>query len=318
MNILKYKNIYFIISGIAIFLSIISVAVFGFNLSIDFKGGSIYEISYQDKVPSLLEVKAAVQQVDLGLTTVQQLGTNNFVIKTSKLTSDLKDQLEIKLTIDNQFSFQEERVKLIGPSISSELGTRAIFAILLVTIVIILFITYVFRKVSQPISSFKYGFVAIITLLHDIIIPIGIFAILGAFFIDYQIDVLFVTALLAILGYSVNDTIVVFDRIRENLNKEKKPEEIKGKKFEEIIEKSLQQTIVRSVNTSVTTLIVLMSFYFLGGETTQPFALVLAIGVLVGTYSSIFLASPLLILIEKYQKEKKIVVKEEVDESTYL
>ena len=172
------------------------------------------------------------------------------------------------------------------------------------TIITILFIAYVFRKVSQPVSSFKYGLAAIIALLHDIIIPVGIFSILGTFFVNYQIDVLFVTAILAILGYSVNDTIVIFDRIRENLNKEKHPEKIKGEKFEKIIGESLNQTITRSLNTSITTLIVLLFFYLLGGETTKPFALVLTIGVLVGTYSSIFLASPLLVFMEKTQKNK--------------
>jgi len=160
----------------------------------------------------------------------------------------------------------------------------------------------VFRKVSQPVSSWKYGLVAIIALAHDIIIPAGIFAFLGSRFIEFQIDVLFVMALLAILGFSVNDTIVVFDRIRENLRMNREYRE--RREFDETVGDSLKQTYSRSLNTSITTLIVLVALYLIGGASTQQFALVLAIGVVAGTYSSIFLASPLLVSLERWGNKR--------------
>lgn len=221
------------------------------------------------------------------------------------MPDEIKAQLQNELTIDGQHTFEEKRVKTIGPSVSSELATKSLFAILFVSIVIVLFIAYVFGGVSKPVSSFKYGLVAIVALVHDIAVPTGIFAALGSLFVNYQIDVLFITALLAILGFSVNDTIVVFDRIRENL-KVSKEKNIKGEVFEKIVGKSLKQTITRSINTSLTTFIVLAALFFIGGETVKPFALVLMLGVLVGTYSSIFIASPLLVYIEKFQKDKKV------------
>ncbi|HIP34135.1 MAG TPA: hypothetical protein EYG89_05375 [Bacteroidia bacterium] len=169
---------------------------------------------------------------------------------------------------------------------------------ILVSLVIILFIAYVFSGVSRPVNSYKYGLIAIIALIHDIIIPTGIFALLGSMFVGFQIDVLFITAILAILGYSVNDTIVVFDRVRENIKNAGK--NISGKNFEKIVGDSINQVIRRSIFTSATTLIVIVFLYFMGGENTKPFALVLGIGVLAGTYSSIFIASPLLIYTEKF------------------
>ncbi len=304
MKILQYKRVYLTISAMLVLFSLVSVVFFGFNLSVDFKGGTVYEIAYQEKVPELAKVKTAITNAGLPLATVQQLGEKNFIIKTDNLSDEIKTKLKQDLQFNNQYQFEEVRLKNIGPAISSELATKSLFAILFVSIAIILFITYVFRGVSRPVSSFKYGLVAVVALIHDIIIPTGIFAALGSVFITYQIDILFVTALLAILGFSVNDTIVVFDRVRENLRKSKE-KNIKGKKFEEIVGKSLNETIVRSVNTSLTTFIVLFFLFIFGGEAIKPFALILMLGVLVGTYSSIFLASPLLVYIEKFQKEKK-------------
>jgi len=304
MKILKNKKIYLSISGLLVFLSIISVLWFGFNLSVDFKGGTVYEIQYKNSIPTLDQITKSLKKENVKNVTIQKKGGDFFVIKTPDFSEEIKKNINRGLNLDGKYSFEEKRVKSIGPSISSELENKSIFAIIFVSIIIILFIAYVFRKVAKPVSSFKYGLVAVIALIHDIIIPIGVFALLGHFFVDYQIDVLFVTALLAILGYSVNDTIVIFDRIRENLNREKNPDNIQGKKFEKIVGESLNQTIVRSLNTSITTFIVIILLYIFGGETTKPFALVLSIGVLVGTYSSIFLASPLLILIEQKQKKK--------------
>jgi preprotein translocase subunit SecF len=168
----------------------------------------------------------------------------------------------------------------------------------LIILAIVLFIAYAFRKVSEPISSWKYGIVAIIALLHDVIIPTGVFAVLGHFK-GFEIDTLFITALLVVLGFSVHDTIVVFDRVRENLRhaSAKKP-------FDQIVGESISQTFTRSINTSLTTLLALVVLYFVGGPSTQHFSLALIIGIIAGTYSSVFIGSPLLVTIWKWQDKK--------------
>jgi preprotein translocase subunit SecF len=302
MKILKYKRVYLTISAMLVLFAIASISFFGFNLSIDFKGGTVYEITYPENAPSISQVKEVAIKSGLPTATVQKLDQNDFVIKAAEISDENLTKLKNNLSFNSEYSFEEKRVKNIGPSVSGELATKSLFAILFVSLAIVLFIAYVFRGVSKPVSSFKFGLVAVIALIHDIIIPTGIFAALGSVFVNYQIDVLFVTALLAILGFSVNDTIVVFDRVRENL-KNSKEKKIRGEKFEKIVGKSLEETIVRSLNTSITTFIVLLVLFIVGGEVIKPFALVLMLGTLFGTYSSIFIASPLLVYIEKFQKE---------------
>ncbi len=313
MNILKYKRIYLTISGMLVLLSLAAVAFFGFNLGIDFKGGTIYGVKYEKNVPLLNEVKKAVSDSGFAVSQVQKLGENEFLIKVPELSDEMKAKLDKHLIIDGS-EFKVDQLKTISPSVSTEFVNKSIWAIILVVVIIVLFIAYVFRGVSRPVSSYKYGLIAIVALLHDVIIPTGIFALLGSMFVEYQIDVLFVTAILAILGYSVNDTIVVFDRVRENLKLENNGRGVEGEKFEEVVGKSLEQTIRRSVFTSLTTLIVIGFLYFMGGENTKPFALVLGIGVIAGTYSSIFIASPLLTYVEKFWKSEIKKTKEEMTE----
>lgn len=192
----------------------------------------------------------------------------------------------------------QKRFSTIGPTVGSELATNATYGIIGVVIAIVLFVAFAFRKVSEPVSSWIYGSTAIIALIHDILLPTGVFAVLGHI-MGAQVDLLFVMALLAILGYSVNDTIVVFDRIRENLRENY--DELSDN-FADIVGDSLSQTYARSINTSLTTLIVLAALYFLGGESTRLFALTLLVGVLAGTYSSIFFASPILVQFREWQK----------------
>jgi len=172
----------------------------------------------------------------------------------------------------------------------------------LVVFCIITFIAFAFRGVSKPVQSWKYGVVAIITLLHDILLPLGLFAVLGHFF-GAEVDALFIVALLTILGISINDTIVVFDRIRENLRLNE--ERNKREEYEEVVGRSIIQTLARSINTSLTVIIVLISLYFLGPVATQNFALTLIVGMVAGTYSSIFLASPLLVAWDRLSAKKK-------------
>ena len=293
MFVVKNRKIFFSISAILVLLSIISMLVWGFNFGIDFTGGSILEVEYLTERPSPDEIK---EVINIGEYLAQPTGDRGYIIRTKDLSEEERLSLISSLSFGGNKEFQEKRFNTIGPVIGNELRQKALLSILLVVLAIILFIAFAFRKVSKPVSSWKYGLVAIVALIHDIIIPTGIFITLGAL-IGVEIDILFVTALLAILGFSVNDTIVVFDRVRENLrlNEEYKRRE----SFEETIGKSLNQTYTRSINTSLTTLFVLLALFFLGGDSTRYFTLTLIIGVLAGTYSSIFLASPLLVVLGK-------------------
>jgi len=291
MFIIKNRKIFFIISAILVAGAIASVSIFGLNLGIDFKGGSILEVSYPDTRPELAVVQEKVNDAVSGQVTIQPTGENGFIVRAEGSSNEDRNALLSALSLDMEDTPTEERFNAIGPTIGAELRSKAWIAIITVVIAIILFIAFVFRHVSEPVSSWKYGMIAIVALAHDIIIPTGIFAALG-----YEIDSLFIIALLAILGLSVNDTIVVFDRVRENLK------DRISKDFGETVGKSLQQTFTRSINTSLTTLFVLLTLYFIGPDTTQHFALALALGMFFGTYSSIFLASPLLVAIERLQK----------------
>jgi len=306
MWIIKNRKLLFSITGVTALLSLTSILVFGFNPGIDFQGGSLLEVTYTQERPATSNIQSVTNDLDLPGSIIQQIDEKGVIIKTAELTDEKKIELTNELSFNEEFPFIEERYKNLGPTISSELKNKSIFAIFLVVIAIVLFIAYTFNGVSRPVSSFRYGLVAIVALIHDILIPTAVFAALGSFLVDYQIDVLFVTALLAILGFSVNDTIVVFDRIRENLKTAlDKKKKVTGDAFREIVGRSLEQTFRRSLNTSITTLIPLAFLFFIGGDATKPFALVLAIGVIAGTFSSLFIASPLLTVIEQYQKPPK-------------
>jgi len=291
MFVIKYRKFFFALSGLMVGASILAIFVWGLNLGIDFKGGSILEIEYINKRPEVEIISQDLETLSLGTFNLQPTGELGYLIRTRDLSEVEKENLDNLLTLEGQFEFVEKRYTSIGPAIGQELARRGVIAILLVVALIILFIAFVFRHVSRPVSSWRYGLVAIIALVHDIIIPIGLFSFLG-YWRGAEIDALFLTALLAILGLSVNDTIVIFDRIRENLRNRISPH------FTETVGISLEETISRTINTSLTTLFVLLSLLFFGGETTKDFALVLSLGMVIGTYSSIFLAAPLLVLFE--------------------
>lgn len=300
MFIINHKNIFFTISALFVGFSLFAIFFWGLNPSIEFTGGSIVEVTFPQGRPDISELQTALAERFQTVPLIQPTGENGFVVRMRELAPEEHPVLLEALSHGGTKEVVEDRYNLVGPSIGEELRKKAFIAIGLVLVGIILFIAFAFRKVSQGnvlsinrgVSSWHYSVSAIIALAHDIIIPTGMFSFLGSRFISAQIDVLFVTALLAILGYSIHDTIVVFDRVRENL---KKNQELKLKAtFEETVGKSLMQTMGRSINTSLTTLLALLALYFLGSEATKNFALVLSVGVIVGTYSSIFLASPLL------------------------
>ena len=231
---------------------------------------------------------------------VRETNETGYILRSKNITDDEKDVI-IGFLIENHGELEEIRFNDIGPTLGSELRGKALVSILIVILAIILFVAYAFRQVSKPVSSWKYGLVAILAFGHDVLIPIGLFAFLGQFY-AVEIDTLFVIAILVVLGYSINDTIVVFDRIRENLKDI--PDNKREERFDEIVGKSLRQTVSRSINTSITTLIALLALFIVGSEATKWFSLALVAGVIAGTYSSIFFAAPMLVTLGKIGKKK--------------
>lgn len=298
MFVIKYKKFFVGLSILFVALSIASIAIFGLKLGIDFKGGSSLDLTYPGTRPSVEEVKNALVNAGFGDASVQPVGEKGIVIKSRTLSESERATVVSLASLGGKSQVEQKSFTTIGPSVGSELKKKAIASIILVLIAIILFVAYAFRKVSYPVSSWKYGFVVIVALIHDLIIPSGIFALLGHFY-GVEVDTLFIVALLTTLGLSISDTIVVFDRIRENIGvKQNMP-------FGELVGQSLSQTFARSISTSVVVLLMVLSLVFFGPASTQLFSIVLAIGMFFGIYSSIFLASPLLVLVEKLQTKKK-------------
>jgi len=296
MDIVEKRNIFFLISGAAVVVSLFAIVVWGIHFGIDFTGGSLLEIRYSDIAPEPIAIKERVETLGFGDVIVQRTDETGVIIRMKDISEEERLKLSEALSFDKAKTFTEERFTSIGPSVGAELKRKAIIALVLTLISIIIFVAFAFRKVSEPVSSWKYGLVAIFALVHDVTIPTGVMALLGKFY-GVEADALFVTALLATLGISVNDTIVVFDRIREHLSLRS------AKKFKDTVSMSLNQTITRSVNTSVTTLLALLALYVFGPEATKTFALILSIGLIVGTYSSIFIASPLLVVLERFSQK---------------
>jgi preprotein translocase subunit SecF len=302
MFIVRYRKIFFAISLALMVFAVGSMVFRGFNLGIDFTGGSIVEVSYENGRPDSALIHEKLAPLSLGSYSLRPTGEKSFVLRTKELDQQAKENVFSALSLDGQVSASEDRSNTIGPVVGQELRTKALVAIAVTILGIVLFVTFAFRKVSQPVSSWKYGITTIIALVFDVAVPAGIFIALTPY-TGAEIDLLFVTALLAILGYSVHDTIVVFDRVRENLRLNM--EAHKKEDFESVIGRSLTQTMARSINTSLTLIFVLLALYFLGGESTRHFALLLTIGAISGTYSSVFLASPILIDFEKLTKRNR-------------
>jgi preprotein translocase subunit SecF len=300
MFVVKYRKIWFALSTILFIASLWAVFNYGFNLSIDFKGGTLTEVHYPNTLPEKAKVEEWVASRNYGGYSVRPTGEAGYVVRTRELNEDEKNMLNAALTPPT-FGGTIERQTTIGPTAGAALQNKAVKAISVVVLMIVLFVTFAFRRVSRPVASWKYGLATIIALAHDVIIPTGLFVYLGSV-AGIEIDLLFVTGLLAILGYSVHDTIVVFDRVRENLsiNQEKNITE----PFETTVGKSVNQTFARSINTSLTIFITLVALYMYGSPATENFSLLLIVGLIAGTYSSIFVASPLLVTFYQLQKNK--------------
>ncbi len=298
MFIIRYRNVFFGITGLLVLASIASVALFGLNIGPDFTGGTLAEAHYAGSVPSAAQLSASLEQAGVSGATLRAV-EGGYILRAGPLSQDARAALPGALSVDGAYSPTIDRVTEVGPTVGVELRNKAFIALALVLLAIVCFIAFAFRKVSEPVSSWIYGLIAILTLLHDVIVPVGVFALFGYLW-GAQVDTLFLTAILTVLGYSVHDTIVVFDRVRENLRKNK--ESNRKEDFEITAGASVRQTFARSVNTSVTTLLSLVALYLLGPASTEDFALVLIVGIAIGTYSSICLATPLLVTIERWKR----------------
>jgi len=282
----KYRKIYFAFSGILILASIVFLIIFGLKPGIDFTGGSILEIEYIQERPSNEEIREQLSGFDLGNIYIQPTGEKGVILRMKDIDEGLHQQISEKLK-EGETEIKESRFESIGPVIGQELKQKTKIVVVLVLLSIVIYIALAFRRIQTPLRSWQYGIISVLALLHDILIPLGVFSILGKFY-DVEISIPVVTALLAVLGYSVNNTVVVFDRIREGLLK-------RGGYFEDIVNYSLNQTLARQINTSLTTLFVVAAIFFFGGETLKYFALALILGIAAGTYSSIFLAGSILV-----------------------
>ena len=381
LKIVQKRKIWFAFSLILISASIAALSVWGLKLGIDFTGGTLMELSFEEKTLNSQEIKDTLKDLNLGEINVQfsnddsvllrfkdvdenthqeiinalnaaVSGENNYNSESNiedvseegenennesepiggvkkamaadeveiinetdeaegsgiEVVTDSGEEINIEseeidlesalATNEESSNINEKRFDSIGPVIGNELKESAIWAIIIALIAIVLYVGWAFRKVSRPVSSFKYGIIATVALFHDIIITLGVFSVLGYLY-NIEIGIPFVAALLAILGYSVNDTIVVFDRTRENLIKSGIDN------FEEIVNKSVNETLIRSLNTSFTTLLILTVLYLFGGTTIKYFVVALIVGISAGTYSSIFIASPLLVTWQKWSLRRQ-------------
>lgn len=343
LNIISKRTIWYIISAIMIIPGLISLFFNGLLLGIDFKGGTLLELKFINQTNvNTEEVRSALEPMKLGNLVVQSSGPNQIIIRTDTLSVEEKtdnpekdqsssNQLgliinkayaqsdnsnpadqsntpvvlggtakynEIINTLKEKFGpIQEVRFEAIGPTISNELASKTIWAVIIASFCIILYIAWAFRNVPAPTSSWRFGICAVAALVHDALFILGIYSLLGAYF-KVELDVLFLPAILTVMSFSVHDTIVVFDRIRENLRKYTK------ESFEEVVNISVNETLVRSLNVSLVVIVTLTSLYLFGGEAIKMFVLTLIIGLISGTYSSIFNASPLLVTWHNFSNKK--------------
>lgn len=281
---------FFILSGLIILPGIWGLWQYGLNLGIDFTGGTIVTFKTTQATNSF-DVSTALRESAIDVVSLSEISPQSYTLKTKPIPTDQISAISKNLS--TKFGPTEiESVESVGPIIGGETTRNAVIAILVASVMIVVYLAISFRKVPKPASAWRFGITAVVALLHDVLVVLGIFAILGHFF-KVEIDVLFVTAVLTVIGFSVHDTIVVFDRIRENLPKNL------SKKFSEVTNISIVQTLARSLSTSLTVVLVLLALLLFGGETIKWFVVALLVGIISGTYSSIFNASALLALWEE-------------------
>lgn len=297
-QIIKYKKFWLIISAAMVVISVAALAVWGLKSGLDFTGGSLLEVKMAGGQPTVAEVQKSLEGTEINSLIVQPTGSDSVILRFQE-TSQEKHLAVIEALSKMEKAkagMTEIRFESIGTSVGADLRSKSFSVMFLVLLIIILYISLAFNKVSKPVVSWKYGLIAIISLFHDILITTGIFAVLGHFY-GVEVNTSFVVALLTVLGYSVHDTIIVFDRTRENLPKS-------NTSFAETVNHSLNQTFVRSINTTLTVLLSLLAVLLFGGSSVRDFVLALMIGIFCGAYSSLFVASPLLVYFEKWQRRK--------------
>jgi len=287
-NIIGKTKYAYIFSIILTILCILSLSVWGLKYDIDFTGGTLMEVKFVGTMPANDEIVATLKDLNLSSLTIQASGDNSALIRYASEDDKTNDAAWNALKEKYQDASQL-RVNFINSTVSKELKSNSLRAIFLAIAMIMAYIAWAFRKVSRPVESWKYGLGAVVALVHDVLITAGVFSVLGHFF-GIEVGIPFIAALLTILGFSVHDTIVVYDRTRENLLRSSNKVE-----FPDIVNKSLNETLVRSINTSLTVIITLLAIYIFGGASIKYFALALLVGITFGTYSSIFIASALLV-----------------------
>ena len=299
MYIIHHRGLFFWITGLLLAAAIGSILFFGLPLGIDFTGGSLMQVSYPNGVPPLATIEKQISVVPLGAVSVRSSGTNAVAIRTRTMLPAEHDA--VLTAISGSASTTELAYTSVGPALGSQFTSKALWAILAVVLVIVFYIAFAFRKVSKPVPSWGYGLTVVAMLAIDLIVPTGFYAAL-CHYTGAQVDSLFIVALLALLGYCVNDVIVIFDRIREHLARNEKT----GLKesFEDTIGKSINETMTRSINTALTVVLALLALVYFGAPATRDFALVMLVGIAIGTFSSIARSAPLLIPIANWFNKK--------------
>lgn len=287
-NVVKKRAYFYIFSSLLIVLSLLAIFVWKLNLGIDFRGGSIIELSASGIADDGEKIKSESLTAGVTIDTVSTSGNDKIILRCRNLTTSEHENLISQFSKNNS-RIVETSYQTIGPIVSRDITNKAIWAVVVASIAIILYIAYAFRKVPKPASSWRFGLTAVAALIHDLIVTTGFVAVVGHFYSFMQVDSLFITALLTVMGFSVHDTIVVFDRLRENMIRHP------NSSLETLANDSIVQTISRSINTSLTTIMVLLALYLIGGSTISHFVLILIAGITFGTYSSIFIATMLLI-----------------------
>lgn len=296
MNLMAKRNLYFVISLVVLVPGIISLIFFGLKLSIDFTGGSVLQFSFKEK-PDVKQVEEVVKNTGTSIESIVSTGQNELLVKTKPISNEKND--DIKQVLAERFpEAKQVGFETVGPSVGQETTVNALISVLIASVAILLYIAYVFRGIPKPYSSFRFGASAIVALLHDAFVVLGVYSILGKLY-GVEVNSLFITALLTVIGFSVHDTIVVFDRIRENLNK------LRGQTFESVVNFSIVETLSRSLKTSLTVIFTLFAMFLLGGESIKWFIFALFIGIISGTYSSIFNAAPILVVWEEWVLSKR-------------
>lgn len=288
MSFLKYKRIYLGIFLFFIVASLASLGLHGLKFGIEFTGGTIFEVRFEQERPDLPQVRQTLVGEELGPVEVQTTGDQGMIFRMKDLSA--QERATVLTSLETFGEFEELRFESIGPVVGKELRDKTLILIVLSLAVIILYIAFAFSRIKEPLSSWYYGGVSLFALFLDVLVPLGVFAYLGAIY-GIQVTIPVVVALLTVIGYSINNTVVVFDRIRENTVLREKDVEFD---FEEVMSVSIRQTLSRQLNTAISTLLVLGAIFFFGGETLRYFALALILGISMGIYSSLFVAPTLL------------------------